>query len=199
MRRAVPLLAALYPFVVVVALRWIEPRWIGLALGAMVAVRAASSWRSVVPSKGMVLILLLLLLSLGFTWTRNDEVALLLAPVAINASLLVTFGSTLFEGPTFVETIARARTPDLPPEEVGYCRAVTQVWCAFFVANGSCCAVLALAADRWLWAVYTGIVAYALMGLLFAVEFAVRSKRFGRYRGSPLEPVLRIAFGPPRT
>jgi uncharacterized membrane protein len=197
-KRAIPLLAVLYPFVVVFALRWIEPRWIGLAIGAMVAIRAAASWRSVVPSKRMVLILLLLLLSLGFTWTRNDEVALLLAPVAINASLLVMFGSTLFGGPTFVETIARARTPNLPLDEVSYCRGVTKVWCAFFVANGSCCAVLALAADRWLWAAYTGLVAYALMGLLFTVEFAVRSKRFGRYRGSPLEPVLRMAFGPPR-
>jgi uncharacterized membrane protein len=197
-KRALSVMALLYPFAVVVALRWIEPRWIALALGTMLGLRIATFRGSATASLRAAALALLAAGALVVTWTSNDDVALLLAPVAINATLLVAFASTLFGGPTFVETIARSRVPELPPEEVQYCRTVTIVWCGFFVANGACCATLALYASRWTWATYTGFVSYALMGLLFAVEYTLRSKRFGRYRGSPIEPLLRLAFGPPR-
>jgi uncharacterized membrane protein len=52
------------------------------------------------------------------------------------------------------------------------------VWCAFFVANGAVAAALALSGRRELWAAYTGVVAYLLMGLLFAGEYLVRRRKF---------------------
>jgi len=59
------------------------------------------------------------------------------------------------------------------------------VWCAFFVGNGTLAAMLALSGWRTLWAVYTGVVAYALMGVLFGAELLVRRARFPRTRGAP--------------
>ena len=53
---------------------------------------------------------------------------------------------------------------------------------------------LALAGDLWSWALYTGLVAYVLMGILFAVEFVVRSWRFRNYQGTVLEPLFERLF-----
>ena len=68
-------------------------------------------------------------------------------------------------------TGAAACTPD---EGVRYTRRITQIWCGFFIANGSIIAALALLhADRaWTW--YTGFISYLLMGALFAGEWIYR-------------------------
>jgi uncharacterized membrane protein len=96
----------------------------------------------------------------------------------MNASLLFVFGRTLFGGETLVETFARMQHPELSAERIRHCRTVTLVWCSFFLANGCVSLWLALAGDPQLWALYTGFIAYVLMGLLFAGEFVVRSWRF---------------------
>jgi uncharacterized membrane protein len=194
------LLALAYPFLMLAALYRFEARWVAVGLAALFTLRTAARLRSrpTMLSGRSVVFALLAASALSVAWAQNDERALLLAPVAVNATLLFVFASSLFRGATFVEQIARGRTPDLPPEEVRYCRSVTIAWCAFFLANGGCCGVLALAGERWMWAAYTGFVSYLLVGLFFAIEFTVRSWRFGRYGGSVVEPFFRWAFGPPR-
>lgn len=194
MKRLVPMIGVLYPFALVAALRWVEPKWIALAIGVVVVARM----RTDALRLGDGVFVALGLVGLALTGLLNDERLLLFVPAATNAALLSLFGASLWDETSFVERIARARVPDLPGDEARYCRGVTKVWCAFFLANGACCVWLALYAERWLWAAYTGAAAYAFMGLLFAVEYLIRSKRFGRYAGSPFEPILRVAFGPPR-
>ena len=78
--------------------------------------------------------------------------------------------------------------------EVGYCRSVTLVWCAFFVFNGSVALWLALGPDPLLWALYTGMVSYLLIGLVFSIEFSVRAWRFGRHERTVVEPVFHWLF-----
>jgi uncharacterized membrane protein len=195
------LLAAGYPFLVFGGLRVAEPRWIALGLGALFGLRAVTRWRR--PSTAELLQLLWPALLVGSvllaTLLTNDARLLLLVPVLVNAALLAAFGRTLFGGPTMVETFARLQVPDLPDEEVAYCRSVTGVWCVFFAANAAVSLWLALAGNVWLWTVYTGFVAYLLIGLLFSVEFVIRARRFGRYEGTLLEPLFRRLFphGPP--
>ena len=41
---------------------------------------------------------------------------------------------------------------------------------------------------------YTGVIAYVLMGLLFAAELVVRSWRFHNFSGAFAEPLLRRLF-----
>ena len=98
--------------------------------------------------------------------------------------LLVVFAASLAFPPTAVERIARLSEPDLPPSGVAYTRRVTQVWCGFFVLNGA----LALATALWMsdraWALYNGLIAYGLIGLLFGVEWLVRQRvRAGHRHG----------------
>ena len=89
-------------------------------------------------------------------------------------AMLAIFTASLIHPPTVIERLARLQHPDLPPEGVRYTRRVTQIWCGFFVINGSIIAALALLhADRaWTW--YTGFISYLLMGALFAGEWIYR-------------------------
>jgi len=55
-----------------------------------------------------------------------------------------------------------------------YMRKVTQVWCGFFVINGAIAFGTALWASEAVWSLYTGVISYALMALLFGAEYLVR-------------------------
>jgi uncharacterized membrane protein/peptidoglycan/xylan/chitin deacetylase (PgdA/CDA1 family) len=125
-----------------------------------------------------------------------DDTRFMLAyPSVVNAALLTYFALSLRRGPPVVERLARLVTPDLFPAEVRYCRTVTVVWCAFFVLNGSAATALALWAPHTWWAAYCGAVSYLLVGTLFAGEYLVRKRRFGRYGRGPVDRFLARLFG----
>lgn len=112
----------------------------------------------------------------------NAILPLKLYPVLVNATLLGLFAYSLVFPPSMIERLARLREPDLPPEASGYTRRVTQVWCVFFAANGAIALATALWASPAVWSLYNGVIAYVLMGLLFAGEYCVRLRvRRGRY------------------
>jgi len=125
----------------------------------------------------------------------DDSRFMLAYPSVVNAVLLATFALSLRRGPPMVERLARLITPDLLPAEVRYCRTVTVVWCAFFALNGSVATALALWAPRSWWAVYCGAISYLLVGALFAVEYLVRKRRFGRYGRGPIDRFLARVLG----
>ena len=117
----------------------------------------------------------------------DDLGLMLLVPVAINAVLLLAFGSTLRSGSTpMIERFARLQVPDLDADQRAWCRLWTWIWCAFFVANGAVAAALAFAAPLSWWAFYTGLLSYLLIGALFASEWLLRRRRFPEAR-SPRE------------
>jgi len=116
-----------------------------------------------------------------------DDPRLVLAmPVVISLALLVAFGRSLVHELAWagrpvpmVERFARLVEPDLSEAKVPYCRAWTWVWCSFFLVNAAAAGALALWAPLGWWTLYTGVVAYVLIGLLFAVERVMRIRRFG--------------------
>lgn len=95
-------------------------------------------------------------------------------PVLVNLMMLAVFGGSLFAGQTVIEKLARLQQPDLPEKAVRYTRRVTQVWCVFFIINGTLAALLARLGRYDWWVVYTGVIAYVLMGMLFAGEWLYR-------------------------
>lgn len=197
MRALRPLLAVAYPFLVFGALQGLEPRSVAVCFALVFAARALAGWRR--PSVPELRRLLVPAAAVGGvlagTALLNDPRFLFVVPTLMNAALLFVFGRTLLhDGPTFVETIARMQHPELPSEEVDYCRSVTRAWCVFFVANGATALWLALAGDPLAWTLYTGLVSYLLVGLVYSVEFVVRSWRFGRYGGTLVEPLFRRIF-----
>ncbi len=118
---------------------------------------------------GVVLLVVIAIVS-------NAVLPLKFYPFLMNVVFLAVFASSLRYPPTIIERIARIREPDLPPAGVIYTRRVTQVWCGFFIVNGSLALWTTLwATDRvWFW--YNGVIVYALMGALFAIEWLVRQR-----------------------
>lgn len=104
---------------------------------------------------------------------------LLLAPVAVNAVLLLTFGATLRRGSLpMIERFARLREPALTPAQQAWCRRWTWIWCLFFVGNGGTALLLALQQQLQWWAIYNGLIAYLLIGALLLTEWLLRRRRF---------------------
>lgn len=104
------------------------------------------------------------------------------APVLVNGFLLGTFLWTLWRPPPMIERYARLLKPDLSPGEVAHCRAFTGVWIAFFLCNMAITEWLALGGDPGAWALWSGALAYAAMGVIFATEWVIRQVRFGDRR-----------------
>lgn len=160
-----------YPLVVYLGQQSADPRWIALALVVLALLRAWASRQLLwlVAAGGA------LALAAGTAW-GGGWLPVKLYPVWVNAVLLLLFGVSLWRGPPLIERLARLTEPELPPRAVAYTRRVTQVWCGFFVVNGSAAAYTALASSAEVWALYNGVIAYVLMGLLFALEWCVRQR-----------------------
>ena len=178
--RIAPLLTAaswlLTPLAILYGLRLGEPRHVALLLAALLVVRHRRGARHLLGSLSRLdqaiaggLVLLALASALG-----NSELLLRCYPAAVNAGLLLLFAASLRHPPSFVERLARLADPALPDAAIAYTRRVTQIWCAFFAANGSIAAYTAFLASRDAWALYNGGVAYLLMGGLFAGEWLYR-------------------------
>jgi len=192
------LAAIIYPILIWAALRHLEPRSIALSLLALVALRVAllgptrlvryarATWAPIAAAGTVAVV------AAG----TNSELVLLLGPSLISFALLAAFAVSL-AGQPLVERLARVQAPALSVAEVAYCRRVTQVWCAFLLGNGLVALALALRGDLESWAAYTGLGAYALIGLLFAGEYLYRHWRFRRYLGGPFDALLERVF-PPR-
>lgn len=103
---------------------------------------------------------------------------LLAQPVFVNGLLLLHFASSLRTPVSRIEQFAQMWKGPLPPQGKAYCRQVTKVWCGFFIVNGTICALLAMAAPLSWWMLYTGLLSYILIGLLFAGEWLVRTWLF---------------------
>jgi uncharacterized membrane protein len=121
----------------------------------------------------------------------DDRRFILALPVLVNLVLLAQFLASLFRPRSIVERFARLVQPELSPAEVRYCRSVTWLWVLFFAFNGSVAALLALRGPMSLWAAYTGVFSYVLIGLVFALEFLVRRARFGRFSDRPHDRLLK--------
>ncbi|MDJ0039514.1 hypothetical protein [Pantoea allii] len=101
---------------------------------------------------------------------------LLFYPVVVNGVMLAVFGGSLWSTMPLVERLARVSEPDLPEKGVRYTRRVTQVWCVFFIINGSIALFTALYGDMTLWTAWNGMISYLLMGSLMTGEWLVRRK-----------------------
>jgi len=172
-----------YPLAVYFGLTHFAPRQLGVLLlllllpGLLMKARQAARadlW-------AVVRVPLTIFAAVGLGALLDDPRFFLALPVIANLLLLAHFGGSLRGPVSLVERMARMQDPDLPADHIPYCRTVTKVWCVFFVLNGSVAAGLALYATLSVWALYTGLLAYLLMGLLFTVEFVVRKMTFREF------------------
>ena len=171
-------ITAAYPLLVFFGLGHFEPRWLALMLAGLAVVRALGSrdrfwwWAA---GAGLLLA--------AVSAFANKALPLKLYPVLVNAVLLIVFAASLRHPPSMIERLARLHEPALDAQGVAYTRRVTQVWCGFFAVNGGIALATSLWASDKTWALYNGLIAYGLIGLLMGGEWLVR--RRVRARKSP--------------
>lgn len=163
----------LYPFAVYFGIHYLEPWKIASILLVLLGIRLIGSlcvkhWSSPLLMVGMIYC--------GFAIWSNELLTLRFYPAIVNAVMLLLFSWSLLSPQSLIERIARIEHPDLPPEGIVYTRRVTQVWCVFFIVNGSIALVTALWSSFEVWSLYNGLIAYLLMGILFACEYIIRMK-----------------------
>ena len=160
----------LYPLAIWLGQGYIEPRWLSLLLAFAILTRLPMMKAHRISVVLAIAAAVLVVLS---AW-KNVLLPLKLYPVLINLGMLLLFGLSLVYPPSVIERIARIKEPELSDAGVRYTRRVTQVWCIFFVFNGSLALFTSLFTSEATWSLYNGFSAYLLMGLLFAVEYCFR-------------------------
>lgn len=166
------LLTISYPFAVYFGLQQGYAAGLLLMMAALVALRWATTGSN--DEKRLTLVIGLGLCLIVGIWGYQS--GLKFYPVMVNLSLLAAFGSTLLYPPSMIERFARLTEPDLPDQAIAYTRKVTQVWCVFFIVNGTLAAITALWGSDTQWLLYNGVIAYVLMGVLGGVEWLVRQR-----------------------
>jgi uncharacterized membrane protein len=193
-------LLGLYPVAIWMGLTYLSTRTVGILVLALVtpiaALRLRGADRTTFWSVLRIPLVIMSLIVLGIV--LDDHRYVLAMPVLINLTLLITFGATLRAGAMpMIERFARMQDPKLSEAQAAHCRQFTQVWVGFFVFNGGLALLLGLLAPLAWWATYTGLIAYILMGVLFAFEYIVRKARFRDY-GDSLRDRWLAKLLPPR-
>lgn len=166
------LITLLFPLVIWLANGKIEPRWLASLLLLAAATRLFAFKKSRLARCSVVVLVLLA----GITIQWNVLLPLKLYPVLVSLGLLIAFGATLISPPSMVEIFARVSEPNLPHAAIAYTRRVTQIWCVFFIVNGTLALITAVWASEEVWSLYTGVISYLLMGILFGSEFLYRRR-----------------------
>lgn len=166
-----------WPFLVWFGLAHNGLQWLLPALAAVLLLRLRQARDNAGPLRfvmqSVALAGLVLCVSSALLGTHQ---LLLYWPVVVNGVMLAVFGSSLFTAMPLVERLARLQHPDLSPAGVRYTRRVTQIWCAFFILNGTIALLTALSGNMPLWSAWNGMVAYLLIGALMAGEWLVRRR-----------------------
>ncbi|XXN64557.1 hypothetical protein ACRQ84_03130 [Enterobacter ludwigii] len=166
-----------WPFLVWLTIT--QPQWRAVTgLLALLFVLRVWRLRRATGPMGRVMLLLAVVgtaLCLASLLLRSQHL-LLWYPLVVNALMLLLFAASLWSPMPLVERLARLREPHLPPRAVRYTRRVTQVWCGFFIFNGSVALVTCLLNDVTLWTLWNGGISYLLMGTLMAGEWLLRQR-----------------------
>jgi uncharacterized membrane protein len=174
----------LYPLLMYVSESRLGVQWMAIGVIAVCLLRLAVSLLKAAPAEARAVVgareLLLICcgaiaLALVSLW-RGSSSAMLYYPVLVNAVMLIVFAGSLVSPPTVVERIARLRHKDLPNQAIPYLRRVTAAWSVFFIANGAIALYTATISSFETWALYNGLIAYLLIGAMFAGELLIRTR-----------------------
>jgi uncharacterized membrane protein len=132
-------------------------------------------------------------LVLGAAWT-GDEAFLRLVPAWIYVALARVFDASARAGNSVIERAAFAIQPYAPDFIRPYCRRLTRVWAAIFLANALAIAALALFAPLAWWRAWTGWLAWLAFTAISAGEFAVRKAHFRIYDDGPIDAFFERLF-----
>jgi uncharacterized membrane protein len=130
---------------------------------------------------------------------RNFSLVYLVQQLGFYALMGLSFGGSLLPGrvPLCTQLADKVHGP-LGQPELRYTRQVTVAWTWFFIANLAVTVLLYEFAPLSVWSLFVNFCALPLIGLMFAVEYAVRRRVLRQVHTGGLIATLRVYFADPR-
>jgi len=189
------IMLALYPVIVFFGLTYLNVRWTALLLIVLLGRRfIAAIFASKETSVPVIIQIAATGGLIGGAGISNSEIFLRFTPFLISLVFFAQFAFSLRSTP-IIERFARLQRPDLPPDHVKYCGALTKVWLLVFAGNSALVLAAAFVESKGLWAILVGPVSYAYLGTFLASEYVFRKRRFGDYNPkNPIDRMIRAIF-----
>ncbi len=189
------LVLLLYPVIVWGGLMHLGVRWTALILLVLTGRRfIIALLRSKETSRLTIIQAVAVVSIIGGAAVWGSELALRFAPFAVSLTFIALFTISLKSTP-IIERFARLERPDLPPDHVAYCTALTKVWIGVLSANSILILYACLFADTTLWTVLVGPVSYGFLGTVFAVEYVFRKWKFRDFNNRNIvDRLLRVVL-----
>lgn len=123
--------------------------------------------------------------------------ALFLPPVAVNLGLMALFGASLRPGRTpFIERLMRLGSRDgLGAGLRAYARRLTWMWVAYFFLAAAASLLLAWRAPLEMWSLFTNVLNFVFMAVLFAGQYLYQRAHFGVGAVAPPWTIVRRLGG----
>jgi uncharacterized membrane protein len=120
------------------------------------------------------------------------DLLLRIPPVIICFAFAWIFGRTLRPGRTaLISRIGERMRGELPEPVARYGHRLTAVWTLFFLILGLECILLGLFASPFWWSLFTNYINYALIALLFVIEYPIRRRVLRDLEHTPFVDSLR--------
>lgn len=103
-------------------------------------------------------------------------------PVCANFTMFLVFFLSSFTKETVIQKFARSLEGGILDEfTANYTRKLTYCWAGFTFLNFLASVVTLFLPEKW-WALYNGVISYAFIGTIFAVEYIIRVVLRKKYR-----------------
>ncbi len=157
---------------------------LGIIAGLSVITRTRQPGKSFFMFYDFVLLIGLIILGACIVFVDVTRVTLYLPPLLIISFITFIFTKSLMPGQEpLITRIARVIFQDDNPEMTVYTRQVTWLWACFLIIIFVETIALTFFASMETWSLFTNVLNYVFMGILFILEYIYRQMRFG-YRHS---------------
>lgn len=185
-----------YPAIVYFGLTRLGVRWTALILLVLVGRRfIALALGDRGTSRIVILQAVAMAAIIGAAAVSGSAFALRITPLCVSLTFIAQFAASL-KGAPLIERFARLARPALPPEHAAYCRRLTEIWTAVLALNSLLLLGAAFIEDEAIWTLVVGPMSYGMLGLVFAIEYLYRKRRFQEFDAkNPLDRLLLPLLG----
>ncbi|MBE9548737.1 MAG: hypothetical protein IMF09_04960 [Proteobacteria bacterium] len=184
MSKLLSLLYFSYPIVVHLAIYHNHLLWALLWLACLLLFSAIRELTCLKKFTLTFLTYLVLATAVGLLAYRFPEILAKFIPLVIYTSMFSLFATSLMPGNIPLITRFASLMRGIKPDNLAtvvqiYTRRVTEVWAGLFLSLGIVSLLLALYAPMYLWSLFTNVISYIIIGLLFLFEYAMRKRLVG--------------------
>jgi uncharacterized membrane protein len=191
LRRSVLLLVCAWPLALHSAIQFASPHW-SIAVNTTAIAMCLAIWAIAASKRSARIAALALTALLAVIFAVAPQILLLAPPVLINGALAAVFAASLRPGrEPVIAVFARLEQGKLQPDLAQHARFITWLWTLLLAGIATTSLALAILASTQAWSMFTNVVSYVLIAILFVGEYLYRKVRFRHYRHATLPEMMR--------